>query len=166
VDKTVKFTEAYTAARQFYRQELRFHKKRHQLPDESPQELVDETYASLTVHAAARALGLYRNACLTLACCCFIHEDFRSAYEYLLDVMFLDINGASNSHLPEFQFNRGTAEINDFVASILRGVVVQLDLRLPQVEPSFIDRWQRFSAFPNPPTKPEAAWKKLSRRIR
>jgi hypothetical protein len=115
--------------------------------------------------AAQNQLGLYRNASLTLGCLQISRNDFDSALEYLMDVVFLDMNGATNSLPGHKSFDRQLADLLPFVSAIIRDVAATAGVDISSLEMSFKGRWDRFSSFGKPPYTPDSAWRKLKKQI-
>ena len=122
-------------------------------------------HLALRTHAQRNELGLYRNDSLTLACLAIEGADFGTAVGHLLDVVFLDLNGATNA-LPGYKsFDRQTGGLVDFVISLLVSVLSTASIPTSTVESEFKKRWQTFSGFSKPPYDPERGWNKLAKRV-
>ena len=115
-------------------------------------------------YAQANQLGLYRNVELTLACILIVRERYAEAAGYLLEVIFLDVNGATNT--PSIGlFDHDLGDIIPYVASLLAGCIEETSMPLESVEAAFKSQWERFSALGKPPFSANATWKKLKTAI-
>ena len=119
------------------------------------------------IHDSARQneLGLYRNASLTLACIQISRSNFDSALQHLMDVAFLDMNGATNSASGHKSFDRQLADLLPFVSAIIRDTAATAGLDVSSFEEPFKARWGRFSSFGKPPYAPDNTWRKLKKAI-
>jgi hypothetical protein len=110
-------------------------------------------------------LGLYRNASLTLACIEILRGSFNSALQYLMDVAFLDMNGATNS-LPGYRsFDRQFADLLPFVSDLIRDTTAAARIGTGSLEELFKARWARFSSFGKPPYAADPTWRRLKKAI-
>jgi hypothetical protein len=113
--------------------------------------------------ARQNELGLYRNASLTLACIQITRSNFDSALQHLLDVAFLDMNGATNSAPGHKSFDRHLADLLPFVSAIIRDTAAAAGLDVSSLKEQFKARWGRFSSFGKPPYAADTTWRKLKK---
>jgi hypothetical protein len=159
--------------RRFLRQELQQRGSLSRLFSPTPaddsgldHELEAKQGSILKASADRNELGLYRNASLTLACIEISRSHFDSALNHLMDVAFLDMNGATNSLPGHKSYDRKLADLLPFVSAIIRGVTAATSIEVGTLEQLFKARWERFSAFGKPPYGPDPTWRKLKRAIR
>ncbi len=113
---------------------------------------------ALEVHLRQNEPGLYRNACLGLAGYCIAKGDWKTAYQYLLDVLFLDVCGSCNS-LPGYQsFNSQLSLVIPFVVWLLECTADALQLDTPAIKRDFAARWSRFPMLTKPQIDFRDAW--------
>jgi hypothetical protein len=155
------------AAVQLLKQERRFFREQHPtLATASDTVVLDtqlEQHQRRTLSESTRRneLGLYRNASLVLGCLAIARDDYDSTLDYILDVAFLDIAGATNSLPGHRSFDAPLSLLVPFVSGILRDLCGTLELQPQETESFFRQRWERFSAFGTPPVSQDSAWRTL-----
>jgi len=113
----------------------------------------------------SKNLGLYRNASLIMASMLIIQERFSETFPCMLDVVFLDMNGANNS-LPGYKsYDRRCADLLPLIALLFRGCITRAGVPPDEVEVAFKKQWHRFESFGAPPYLPDMLWKKLKKEI-
>jgi hypothetical protein len=148
---------------QFLKQERRFSSK------ESPQPISSDLDAALAAKQLrimdqsliSNELGLYRNAALTLACIEIAHDNLNSAVSRLADVLYLDVNGATNSLPGCKSFDERLSMVIPFVTSIARYVLAVGDYDVSDIKGSYMTSSQRFARFGEPPFSFADSWRKV-----